>query len=146
MECRLHTEALTVGYDGKPALRDITLSVRSGEILSIVGPNGAGKSTVLKTLIRQLKPIQGAAFLDGKPMGAMGDGEIARTLSIVMTERVGGEGLTVEDAVRSGRIPYTGRLGILSAHDREVVENNMERLKVSDLRERPFRQISDGQR
>ena len=145
-ETLLHTEKLTVGYDGKPILRDVTLSVRPGEILTLLGANGAGKSTLLKTLIGQLPPISGAAFLYGKPMGDMNGDEIARTLSIVMTSRVDGELLTVEDVVSSGRYPYTGRLGVLCAHDREVVADAMRRMSVEELRTRRFQRLSDGQR
>ena len=145
-EYRVHTEGLCAGYDGKPVLRDITLTVRGGEVLTLVGPNGAGKSTLLKTLVGQLPPIGGTAFLNGKSLAGMSDGEIARTLSVVTTERIGGEWLTVEDVARSGRYPYTGRLGILSARDKEAVENAMRRLQVADLRERRFRELSDGQR
>ena len=51
----VYTENLTVGYDGKPLIRDIRLSLEKGQILTLIGPNGAGKSTILKSLIRQLK-------------------------------------------------------------------------------------------
>ena len=143
---RLRTETLSAGYDGNAVVRDITLSVRPGEILTLVGPNGAGKSTVLKTLIRQLEPVRGMVSLRGVPMGDVSDGELARMLSVVMTDRLGGEWLTAGDVVRTGRYPHTGRLGILSARDRDIIEESMRRLKVSDLRERLFRRLSDGQR
>ena len=48
----VYTENLTVGYDGKPLIRDIRLSLEKGQILTLIGPNGAGKSTILKSLIR----------------------------------------------------------------------------------------------
>lgn len=51
----LHTEGLSVGYNGKPLIREIDLKLRRGEIMTLIGPNGAGKSTVLKSIIRQLK-------------------------------------------------------------------------------------------
>ncbi len=142
----LHAEALSAGYDGQAVVRDLSLSVRPGEILTLVGPNGAGKSTVLKTLIRQLEPVRGTVFVHGAPAESMSDNELARALSIVMTRHPGGEWLTVEDVVRSGRYPYTGRLGLLSARDREIVEEAMRRLRVSELREERFRRLSDGQR
>ena len=44
----IETQDLSVGYHGKPLLKDITLKVRKGEILVLIGPNGAGKSTILK--------------------------------------------------------------------------------------------------
>ncbi|MBR4211214.1 MAG: ATP-binding cassette domain-containing protein [Oscillibacter sp.] len=145
-EYSLRTESLSVGYGGRAVVGDLSLSVRPGEVLTLVGPNGAGKSTVLKTLIRQLEPVRGTVFVRGAPSDTMSDNELARALSIVTTGRPGGEWLTVEDVVRSGRYPYTGRLGILSARDREVVEEAMRRLRVSGLREERFRRLSDGQR
>ena len=50
---------MTVGYDGKPLIKDIALNVKKGEILTLIGPNGAGKSTILKSITRQLKLIGG---------------------------------------------------------------------------------------
>ena len=145
-EYRLRTQGLCAGYDGAPVLRDITLTVRAGEVLTLVGPNGAGKSTLLKTLIRQLKPLGGTVYLNETPLDAVSDDALARTLSIVLTDRLGGQWLTVEDVVSSGRYPYTGRLGVLSARDREVVEKSIARLEVGDLRDRRFLRLSDGQR
>lgn len=142
----LHTQDLAVGYGGKPLLRDIALSVRAGQILTLIGPNGAGKSTVLKSLARQLEPLAGTVWLEQKSMSSMREGEIARSMSILMTERVQPELMTCEEVVRSGRYPYTGRLGILSPRDREKVREAMERVHVFELRDRDFNRVSDGQR
>src|SRR4029079_18269020 len=49
---RMRTEELTVYYAGKPAVKDVTLPVRSGEVLSLIGPSGCGKTTLLRTLHR----------------------------------------------------------------------------------------------
>ena len=48
----MRTEELTVYYGGKPAVKDVTLPVRSGEVLSLIGPSGCGKTTLLRTLNR----------------------------------------------------------------------------------------------
>ena len=141
-----HTESLSVGYGGEPVLRDVEIALRPGEILTLLGPNGSGKSTLLKTIIRQLEPMGGAVYLGQKPMESMSENEIARFLSIVMTERIDGEWMNVEDVVSTGRYPYTGRLGILSAADREKAAEAMALTQVAELRERPFPQLSDGQR
>ena len=121
----LKTQSLTVGYDGKPLLREIELSVRPGEILTLIGPNGAGKSTVLKSLARLLAPLEGRVLLVGNDMSALREGEIARKMSLVMTGRLDAELMTCEDVVSAGRYPYTGRLGILSAADRQIVEEQL---------------------
>lgn len=62
-EFYFYTKGLTVGYHGVPLIKDIELSVKKGEILTLIGPNGAGKTTILKNIIRQLKPLGGVAVL-----------------------------------------------------------------------------------
>ena len=57
------TDQLTVGYDGKPLIREINIQLKKGEILTLIGPNGAGKSTILKSITRQLATISGTVYL-----------------------------------------------------------------------------------
>ena len=61
-----YTEGLTVGYQGVPLIREIAFQLKKGEILTLIGPNGAGKTTILKSLIRQLKPLDGVIVLEGQ--------------------------------------------------------------------------------
>ena len=71
---------LTVGYDRIPLIKNINLSVRPGEILTLIGPNGSGKSTILKTITKQLKTIGGSVFLGKESMRELTDSEISRHL------------------------------------------------------------------
>ena len=115
----VHSEQMTVGYDGKPLIRDIEIRLNRGEILTLIGPNGAGKSTILKSLTRQLKLVGGTVYLDQKLMSQMSGKEVAQKLAVVTTERIRPELMTCEDIVATGRYPYTGTLGILSEGDWE---------------------------
>ncbi len=142
----IRTEHMDVGYDGTPLIRDIEIGVRRGEILTLIGPNGSGKSTILKSMIRQLKLLAGVVVLDGQTMAAMKEGDIARKMAIVMTERLRAELMNGEDVVATGRYPYTGRLGILSKTDREKVREAIALVHGEDFADKPFTQISDGQR
>ena len=142
----IHTDNLTVGYSGVPLIRDISIGLNRGEILTIIGPNGAGKSTILKSITRQLAALNGTVFLDGSDMKTLSDRALSKKMSVVMTERIHPELMTCEDVVAMGRYPYTGRLGILSDHDREVVHASMEMVHALELRDCDFTQISDGQR
>ena len=142
----LHTENMTVGYDGKPLIEHIEIGVRRGEILTLIGPNGSGKSTILKSMIRQLKLIAGTVVLDGRAMAGMKEGDIAQRLSIVMTERIKAELMSCYDLVATGRYPYTGRLGLLSAEDHRIVRGAIRTVHAQDFADRPFTHISDGQR
>ena len=142
----IRTEHMDVGYDGVPLIRDIEIGVRRGEILTLIGPNGSGKSTILKSMIRQLKLLAGVVVLDGEAMAAMKEGDIAKKMAIVMTERLRAELMTGEDVVATGRYPYTGRLGILTKADKAIVQEAIALVHGEAFAQRPFNQISDGQR
>ena len=146
MEPYLYTARLAVGYGGKPLIENICLHVRRGEIMTLIGPNGGGKSTILKTLARQLTPMAGAVYLDKQALGQMAEKELAQRLAIVTTERIDPELMTCRDIVSTGRHPYTGRLGLLRAEDRTIVENALAQVHAGELAELPFAQVSDGQR
>ena len=146
MEPYLYSARLAVGYGGKPLIENICLHVRRGEIMTLIGPNGAGKSTILKTLARQLTPMAGAVYLDKQALGQMAEKELAQRLAIVTTERIDPELMTCRDIVSTGRHPYTGRLGLLRAEDRTIVESALVQVHAGELAERPFAQVSDGQR
>lgn len=139
-------DKITVGYGGIPLIKQIDIRVRRGEIVTLIGPNGAGKSTILKSVIRQLGLLEGTVWLDGLSMRDLSEKQIAKRMSILMTERIHPELMTCEDVVSAGRYPYTGRLGILTAGDREKVREAMELVHAGDLASQDFSEISDGQK
>ena len=142
----LETEKLSVGYDGKPLIRDVCLQVQRGKIVTLIGPNGSGKSTILKTIVGQLSKVSGTVLLEGAPMERRGQKEIAKRMAILMTERIHPELMTCYDVVSTGRYPYTGALGLLGKEDKRIVEESLELVHGRDMADRPFDAISDGQR
>ena len=142
----LQTDALSVGYNGKTLISKVALSVQRGRIVTLIGPNGSGKSTILKTIAGQLPRIGGAAYLDGKELRACSRNAIARRMAILMTARMDPELMTCRDVVSSGRYPYTGKLGILTAEDRKIVDESLRRTDAEAFADRPFQAVSDGQR
>ena len=141
-----YTEDLQVGYGGKPIVNPIRIGIKKGEILTLVGPNGAGKSTILKSIAAQLPPLGGAVYLGGADLLGMKGAERARRMAVMFTEKVHAEWMTCRDVVAAGRYPYTGRFGVLSEADWKAVDEAMEAVQVSELRERDFQTLSDGQR
>ena len=142
----IYTENMTVGYGKIPLIRQIELHVRRGEIVTLIGPNGAGKSTILRSVIRQLGLLDGAVYLGGRSMEKMPERQIARQLSVLMTERIHPELMTCRDVVGTGRYPYTGRMGILTAQDREKVQEALMLVNATEIADRDFSEISDGQK
>ena len=145
-ESGIRLEDVAAGYGRKALLNHISLHVSPGNVLTLIGPNGAGKSTILKTVTRQLAELGGTIFLEGTAMSRMREEEVARTLAMVMTERLHPEFMTCREVVATGRYPYTGRLVILSAEDWKLVDDAMQLVHAGDTADRNFSQISDGQR
>ena len=145
-EICLQTRDLSVGYGKKTLIGGIALTLRPGEIMTLIGPNGAGKSTILKSVIRQLPLMGGAVYLDGRDMAALGERDVARRMSVLMTAHIRPELMTCFDVAATGRYPYTGRLGILTKEDREKTARSLELVHAADLADRDFSQLSDGQR
>ena len=140
------TRGLAIGYGKTPLAQQIALGVRRGEILTLIGPNGAGKSTLLKTLAGQLAPLGGAVLLDGQDLIRYSGSARAQKMALMVPHTRPMELTTCFEFVSAGRIPYTGRLGILSDEDRRQVRAALERVGAADLADRDFNCISDGQR
>lgn len=139
------TQDLAIGYT-TPLLQNITLQAERGKILALIGPNGAGKSTLLKTLAGQLAAQGGAVLLDGQTLTTYTPNARARKLALMLPHTARTELTTCFDVAAAGRYPYTGRLGILSAEDKQQVREALHLVQVDELAARDFTKISDGQR
>ena len=146
MSSLCETNALAIGYGKKVLASDIALAAAPGQVLTLIGPNGAGKSTLLKTLAGQLAPMGGSVLLDGQDLTRYTDNARARKLTLMLPHTRRTELTTCFEFAAAGRIPYTGRLGLLSAADRQVVQDALELVGAAALADRDFNCISDGQR
>lgn len=139
-------EKMTVGYGNKPLIGDISFELEKGKILVLIGPNGAGKTTILKSITKQLRPLAGTVFLDGESLEKMSGHQLSQKLSVLLTDRVRTELFTCRDMVATGRYPYTGKFGVLGKEDWRAVDAAMERVHITEIAEKDFGTISDGQR
>ena len=142
----LQTNALAAGYSRKIVADGLTFSVSAGEICTLIGPNGAGKSTVLKTIAAQLPILSGKIALCGDDLQTLREKDVSKRLSVLLTQKITAERMTCGDVAETGRYPYTGTLGILSAEDKMIVREAMGLVGAEHLYDTDFRQISDGQR
>lgn len=90
--------------------------------------------------------IGGTVYLDGKSLQTLPERDLARTMSVLLTEHVRPELMTCWDVAAAGRYPYTGRLGLLSDEDRAKVDEALALVGADELADRDFSCISDGQR
>ena len=146
MKPALELDNLSVGYGRRVLLKDLCASILPGQILTLIGPNGAGKSTVLKTVSHHLARMGGVVRVGGEDIERMDGHELAKRLSVVLTERVRPELMTCYDVAASGRYPYTGRFGMLTAQDRDVIAQSLALVRAETLADKPFARVSDGQR
>jgi iron complex transport system ATP-binding protein len=147
----LKLRQLSVGYPAhrkKPHVvaSGINLSLHSGELVCLLGPNGAGKSTLLRTLAAMQKPLAGDVLLSGRDLHAISKADLARQLSVVLTERVTVGLLTAYEIVALGRSPYTGWSGALGERDHVIIEESMRAVGAEALAQRYVSELSDGER
>lgn len=140
------TNRLTVGYRGHRVVEDISLSLPCGRLVCLLGPNGAGKSTLLRTLCGFQPPIAGTVTISGSDITTMSAAEVARLVSVVLTDRPLPPSLTAAEMVGMGRAPYTGFWGRLSDDDRRLVSEAMQTVGIAPLATRRMGQLSDGER
>lgn len=98
----IELDGVTFRYlGGRPALTDITLSIRAGETIALVGPSGSGKSTLLNLVLGFVRPTTGRVLLDGQDMNTLDMRSVRSHVSIVPQESVLFEG-TIRDNVAYG--------------------------------------------
>ena len=139
------TNRLTVGYRGHRVVEDISLSLPCGRLVCLLGPNGAGKSTLLRTLCGFQPPIAGTVTISGSDITTMSAAEVARLVSVVLTDRPLTPSLTAAEMVGMGRAPYTGFWGRLSDEDRRLVSEAMQTVGIAPLATRRMGRLSDGE-
>ena len=138
---------LSVGYSSsQPVISNINLELKSGQLACLIGENGIGKSTLLKTLTGFLPKLNGSLLLDNRDIESFSQRELARQVSIVLTQKPDVQNLTIEEIIGLGRSPYTGFFGRLRAEDRKVVDDAIATMGIEKLRGRMIQTLSDGER
>lgn len=142
----LEVRNLTVGYPRRRIGVDISLAIRSGEVLCLLGPNGSGKTTLFRTLLGLLPPLGGEVRVIGEPITTWSRAAFARAVGYVPQAHAGMFPFTVEDIVLMGRSARLARFATPSQRDREIAADCLATLGVAHLRLRTYTEISGGER
>ncbi len=148
LEVLLKTKNLTIGYSHKKLANisdDININLKNGQLIALVGENGIGKSTLLRTISGLQKPISGNISIEGKNLSEYKSADLAKKLSLVLTEKLPPGNLTVWELIATGRQPYTNWIGKLSSVDRNIILNAMDMTQTTSFAEKRHFEISDGQ-
>ncbi len=142
----MNTKNIVVSFDGKPVLKNLTLAVEKGQIISILGPNGSGKSTFLKVLSRNLKPDQGNVYLDGHDLSELKAKVVARKMAVLPQSPEAPKDLTVRDLVEYGRYPHQNWWQGRSQEDDECVNWALLETGLEGMAGRIVSTLSGGER
>src|SRR5215216_4299909 len=139
---------LTVAYNRRIAVADVTFSLQPGEITAIIGPNGAGKSTLLRTLNGQLPRSSGIVLLNGDPIERLNRRNISRKIAVVAQEAELRFPVTVVEFVLGGRFAWATHSGWgwETERDIQVAESVLRETELSELSARLMNELSGGER
>ncbi|MCL0065867.1 ABC transporter ATP-binding protein [Dehalococcoidia bacterium] len=141
---KLEIKGIRFNYGSRPALNEVTFSVKGGEVLGFVGPNGSGKTTLIKCIDRILKPKAGSVLMEGKETNKLGPKERSQLMAYVPQSAHSVFAATVFDTVLLGRKPYI--TWGLSQHDKEVVSDAISLMGLEEYTLRQFNELSGGER
>jgi len=137
----LDVQHITVHYNGRLAIDDITFHLHEGERIAVVGPNGAGKSTLFKVISGVLPPSAGEVNIFGsRPRGHVCIAYIPQRSQVDWNFPV-----NVGDVVMMGRSAKLGPFNWPHKKDWEYVHHALETVQLTDLASRQISQLSGGQ-
>ena len=139
MMAQLTCSGLTLGYEGHIVLSGLDFSVNAGNYLCIVGENGSGKSTLMKTILGLLKPVSGKITWGGD----LRENEIGYLPQQTVVQK--DFPATVREIVLSGCQGRAGRRPFYNRAEKELARQNMERMGITSLSRRCYRELSGGQ-
>jgi zinc transport system ATP-binding protein len=129
---------------GRPVLRDISVSIRRGEVVAILGGNGSGKSTLVRGLLGLATWTSGDVRLFGDSISHFSDWHRIGYVPQLMTA-TSGVPATVQEVVATGRLAHRRRLVPLRRSDREAVSTAIDAVDLGDRRADALSQLSGGQ-
>ncbi|MGC4874742.1 metal ABC transporter ATP-binding protein [Micromonospora sp. DT43] len=133
-----------VGYDGRPVLRDVSLTVTAGEVVAVLGANGSGKSTLIRAILGLVPLGAGSITLFDRPLRQFRQwqriGYVPQRLGAG-----GGVPATVREVVASGRLARRGVLRPPGAADRAAVDAALRAVGLADRAGDPVATLSGGQ-
>jgi iron complex transport system ATP-binding protein len=144
----LEARDVTIKYDQRVAVADVSLTLRAGQITAIIGPNGAGKSTLLRALNGQVRQATGVVLLDGEPIEKFSRRSIGRRIAVVAQEAELRFPVTVLEFVLGGRFAWASNAGWgwETERDLRIAEAVLNETELSELSGRLMNELSGGER
>lgn len=142
----LEAQNITIHYDSREAVADVSLNVTPGEVLAIIGPNGAGKSSLLRALNGSVIPVRGEVLLDGQPLQTYARRVIARKIAVVAQEAELRFPVTVLEFILGGRYAWANAWGWETDQDLAIGRRILTETELDDFGNRLMNELSGGER
>src|SRR5260370_15404924 len=142
----LEARNITVNYDERVAVADVSLSAQPGEVIAIVGANGAGKSTLLRALNGSVKPVRGEVMMDGRSINSYARRAVARRIAVVAQEAELRFPVTVTEFILGGRYAWSNAWGWESERDVEIAQGILRETELEGFEARLMNELSGGER
>jgi iron complex transport system ATP-binding protein len=142
----LDIENVSLDLEGASILRNISVTVKSGEMVGLIGPNGAGKSSLLKCILGLVKMKTGKVMLDGQNIEELSLKERAKNIAYAAQGAPVHWPLTVENIVGLGRVPHLNPWQKLTSEDEKAINDALERTDSTSLKDRIVTTLSGGER
>ena len=136
---QLTCQKLCVGYDGRSVLQDLSFELLAGDYLCIIGENGSGKSTLMKTILGLQPPISGR-ILTGDGLRKNEIGYLPQQTQVQKDFPA-----SVREIVLSGCLGRCGSRPFYSKEEKQLAEASMEKMQLTQLARRCYRELSGGQ-
>ncbi len=137
---------ITLSYDEKVVLKDISINLKEKSFIGIIGKNGTGKSTLLKAVTGLLKPVKGNIFIDNEDVYKMRKNILAKKISFMPQTMQFDFSFNVKDFIMFGRYPYINMFKLASKDDFQTVEDVMKFTETAEFAERNINELSGGER
>ena len=130
---------LTLGYEGKAVVSNLSFNVEAGNYLCIVGENGSGKSTLMKTILGLKAPLSGQVIT--------GEGLKPEEIGYLPQQTVVQKDFpaSVKEVVRSGCLNRCGMRPYYNKAENQLVKDSLEQLGIAALAKSCYRELSGGQ-
>ncbi|MGR0277918.1 iron ABC transporter ATP-binding protein [Marinomonas dokdonensis] len=137
-------QAVNKHYGSHAVLKDINFSLAEQGVTALIGPNGAGKSTLLTIMSRLQEADSGVVMLDGVDVHKADNAQLAKKMAILRQDNTINMRLSVYDFVAFGRYPHSQ--GRLTTEDLTHIDQALNYLNLTDLKDRYIDELSGGQR
>ena len=139
-------ENITIDYGKKAIIKNLTMEIPQGKVVTIIGPNGCGKSSLLKTVSRSVVPRQGNVIYEGKRMQKYSRRILAQKIAYLAQSHKCPEDIDVRTLVSYGRYPYSKLGRRHGTKDEEIIERALTLNGVKHLENRILTTLSGGER